>query len=131
MVQLWLKASLESAIYQIKNNRPKFLSFQNARKILSTSPLKQPRYKRFNRCGKAKFCLMNLFIHKSTPRPEELGKHCFASPPSYSMILIRTEHFTFDGGRGGGGRWLGYYIWTAAFSLSLILEPKNKLREIH
>ena len=45
---------------------------------------------------------MNLFIHKCPPRPSEHGKHCFASPPSYSMILIRTEHFTFD--VEGGGR---------------------------
>ena len=69
---------------------------------------------------------MNLFIHKCPPRPSEHGKHCFASPPSYSMILIRTEHFTFDGGGG-----LGHYIWTVAFSLSLMLEPKKTFTEIH
>ena len=76
---------------------------------------------------------MNLFIHKCPPRPSEHGKHCFASPPSYSMILIRTEHFTFDveGGGGGGGWWLGHYIWTVAFSLSLMLEPKKTFTEIH
>ena len=103
VVQLWLKASLQSAIYQIKNNPLKFLSFQNACKILSKSPLKQPRCKRFNRCSKAKFCLMNLFIHKCPSRPYLHGKHCLASPPHLiPLSLLGPNISLLTVGRGGG-----------------------------